>query len=344
MKVAELRGELVGYLLRRGVSPCDMDDLIQEVLYGACLSAERFDPEREDWRAWVFAVARNQLSNFRRRARQRHEDLCPPERLDLIDPQDDVPTSEVRLRAQSRRDVLNELLAELPADHRTILIARDILEMELAEIAEALSLNITTVSARYRAARHNLEAAARRYRARQRHRGRDEVPVLLAPFRDVELRGPVQGGAAAGSTAGTVTAKVLGGAVWVLVTGWVASPDVQPHEPDVGRGPSQPSIMASSGSSGGVATPGSDSAPAAPVDPPPSNHRPVPMLAPLAPRAPASTEPFIEERELVEQAATALRSGQRHQAHKLLEQHTREFPDGRFAGRRDALLRELGAR
>jgi hypothetical protein len=68
------------------------------------------------------------------------------------------------------------------------------------------------------------------------------------------------------------------------------------------------------------------------------------MLVPRAPRAPTSTEPFAGERELVEQAATALRSGQRHEAHKLLVQHAREFPDGRLAEQRDALLRELKAR
>ncbi|WP_437666585.1 RNA polymerase sigma factor [Sorangium sp. So ce1182] len=163
------------YLARLGVRAQDIDDVAQEVLAGAYRALPRFDPSRGSVRSWLMGIATHQASNHFRRAHRRRERLRPLD--DLAALPDGTPDSEQRAIAMDRRSVLDKLLEEMPMERRCVFIAHEIEEIDMAEIAEQLSIPLSTAWSRHRLAWVDIEAAMRRWQARQRGRG-----LALIPF------------------------------------------------------------------------------------------------------------------------------------------------------------------
>jgi RNA polymerase sigma-70 factor (ECF subfamily) len=69
------RGVIVGWCLRRGLSPELAEDLTQDVLLKLFLQLPRYkhDPRRGQFRGWLKAVVNNALTDFWRKQRQRPE-------------------------------------------------------------------------------------------------------------------------------------------------------------------------------------------------------------------------------------------------------------------------------
>ncbi|WP_438009846.1 sigma-70 family RNA polymerase sigma factor [Sorangium sp. So ce321] len=163
------------YLARLGVRAQDIEDVAQEVLAGAYRALPRFDPSRGSVRSWLMGIATHQASNHFRRAHRRRERLRPLD--DLAALPDGTPDSEQRAIAMDRRSVLDKLLEEMPMERRCVFIAHEIEEIDMAEIAEQLSIPLSTAWSRHRLAWVDIEAAMRRWQARQRGRG-----LALIPF------------------------------------------------------------------------------------------------------------------------------------------------------------------
>ncbi|MGK3981735.1 RNA polymerase sigma factor [Sorangium sp. So ce136] len=163
------------YLARLGVRAQDIEDVAQEVLAGAYRALPRFDPSRGSVRSWLMGIATHQASNHFRRAHRRRERLRPLD--DLAALPDGTPDSEQRAIARDRRGVLDRLLEEMPMERRCVFIAHEIEEIDMAEIAEQLSIPLSTAWSRHRLAWVDIEAAMRRWQARQRGRG-----LALIPF------------------------------------------------------------------------------------------------------------------------------------------------------------------
>ncbi|XXY47898.1 sigma-70 family RNA polymerase sigma factor [Sorangium sp. So ce269] len=163
------------YLARLGVRAQDIEDVAQEVLAGAYRALPRFDPSRGSVRSWLMGIATHQASNHFRRAHRRRERLRPFD--DLAALPDGTPDSEQRAIARDRRSVLDKLLEEMPMERRCVFIAHEIEEIDMAEIAEQLSIPLSTAWSRHRLAWVDIESAMRRWQARQRGRG-----LALIPF------------------------------------------------------------------------------------------------------------------------------------------------------------------
>ncbi|WP_437758748.1 RNA polymerase sigma factor [Sorangium sp. So ce1389] len=163
------------YLARLGVRAQDIEDVAQEVLAGAYRALPRFDPSRGSVRSWLMGIATHQASNHFRRAHRRRERLRPLD--DLAALPDGTPDSEQRVIARDRRSVLDKLLEEMPMERRCVFIAHEIEEIDMADIAEQLSIPLSTAWSRHRLAWVDIEAAMRRWQARQRGRG-----LALIPF------------------------------------------------------------------------------------------------------------------------------------------------------------------
>ncbi|AGP41191.1 RNA polymerase sigma factor [Sorangium cellulosum] len=174
------REMLATYLLRLGVERQDLDDLMQEVLQGAYLGLRRFNPELGTLRTWLISIATHHVSHYRDRAHRRREELWSPEGFEPL--VEESPSSESRAIDDDRHRALDALLAELRPQRRCVLVAHDILGMEMDEIAQALAIPVNTAWSRLRLARRDLEAADARRRARWRRRGWDETPVVLPAF------------------------------------------------------------------------------------------------------------------------------------------------------------------
>ncbi|WP_437535346.1 RNA polymerase sigma factor [Sorangium sp. So ce726] len=163
------------YLARLGVRAQDIEDVAQEVLAGAYRALPRFDPSRGTVRSWLMGIATHQASNHFRRAHRRHERLRPFD--DLAALPDVTPDSEQHAIARDRRCVLDKLLQEMPMERRCVFVAHELEEIEMAEIAQQLSIPLSTAWSRHRLAWVDIEAAMRRWQARQRGRG-----LALIPF------------------------------------------------------------------------------------------------------------------------------------------------------------------
>ena len=81
---------------------------------------------------------------------------------------DHAPTPEERLGISQRLRLLEHALAQLPADHREVLLLREIEDLSYAEIAVALGVAEGTVKSRIAPARAPLIETYRRNTGGQR--------------------------------------------------------------------------------------------------------------------------------------------------------------------------------
>jgi len=101
-------------------------------------------------------------SDRRRSAVQREQ---PSERLaDAVDPR---PSPEEQAETRRRREVLDEMLDQLPIELRTVLVLFELEQMTKTEVAGLLGVPVGTAVSRLRRAREEFKAAVQRRRARE---------------------------------------------------------------------------------------------------------------------------------------------------------------------------------
>jgi RNA polymerase sigma-70 factor (ECF subfamily) len=136
----------------------EADDVVQD----AMLRAYRgFDTLRgSDAKAWLLSIVRN--CHLTAAKRQQRRALVPlPEESDAADgpallATDVNPESETIIADQ--KQVLGRLLASLPEEQRTVLMLREIEEMDYAQIAAVTNVPIGTVMSRLARSRAALKA------------------------------------------------------------------------------------------------------------------------------------------------------------------------------------------
>lgn len=139
-------------------APGDADDVVQE----AVLRAFRgFDTLRgSDVKAWLMAIVRNCHSTALKQ-RQRRAFVPLPEENDARDGYAMTATSPDPESTSIRRDeqrILDRLIAALPEEHRTVLMLREIEEMDYRQIATVTNVPIGTVMSRLARSRAALKA------------------------------------------------------------------------------------------------------------------------------------------------------------------------------------------
>ena len=111
------------------------EDIAQEVLIAVCGALGRFRPAETRWMAFVYGIVRNKVIDaYRAAGRDRSE---PMEDLpDHID--DDRAGPEAAALRSADREVLHELLAELPELQREVLALRVAMGYSAEETARAI--------------------------------------------------------------------------------------------------------------------------------------------------------------------------------------------------------------
>jgi len=133
------------------------EDLVQQTLYEAWRSGRQ--PARDDeWRPWLFGVARNVLLRWRR-AEAKHSLLLPngPEDgrfLDIASTDDDL---EAMLTDSELVALLDDLLGRLPSETRTALILKYVAELPQAEVAKRLGIHEKALEGRLHRGRQALK-------------------------------------------------------------------------------------------------------------------------------------------------------------------------------------------
>ena len=139
-------------------APGDADDVVQDAILRAFRG---FDTLRgSDVKAWLLTIVRNCHSTALQQ-RQRRAFVPLPEENDAQDGYAMTATTPDPEDESIRRDeqrTLDRLIAALPEEHRTVLMLREIEEMDYAQIAAVTNVPIGTVMSRLARSRAALKA------------------------------------------------------------------------------------------------------------------------------------------------------------------------------------------
>jgi RNA polymerase sigma factor (sigma-70 family) len=151
--VARYQDRIYRFLLRLTRSPDDALELTQDTFMRAYQGLDRWRPDAL-FKTWLFRIARN--AAFDRLRRDKLVEFVEIEEdAELPDP---AAGPEAIVETAQRYRLLEAALARLPADHREILLLREIEEMSYDDIAVVLNLNVGTVKSRIARARAALLA------------------------------------------------------------------------------------------------------------------------------------------------------------------------------------------
>jgi RNA polymerase sigma-70 factor, ECF subfamily len=151
-------------LLRRlGVPDSEADDATQQVFLVATERRSAILPDKE--RSFLYGTALRVARALLREPRLRSLELTEDAGLE------DGPPIEELLDLRSARQILDQLLEQMPFDFRAVFVLFEIEELSLTEIAQALEIPRGTAASRLRRARADFEARLARVRARFSHRG-----------------------------------------------------------------------------------------------------------------------------------------------------------------------------
>lgn len=160
---AEL-GWMCATLRRLGVAPADLEDVAHDVFLAVYRKLDTYDPSRP-LRPWLFAFAARQARDDRRLARHRVDGS-----VDLTGTPSDAPLVDEVLARLEDGQLVQAALERLDVDKRIVLVAHDIEETPMKEIAELLDIPVFTAYSRLRAGRLELTEIVRRARAARERR------------------------------------------------------------------------------------------------------------------------------------------------------------------------------
>lgn len=128
---ARYADQLYSYLRVRTNSDDDAADLSQQVLVKAFDAFPRYQDRGIPFAAWLFRIARNAVTDARRRRRDAVSWDLSPEALSLTDGAD-LEANLIQREAHAR---VRALLRDLPPAHRELLLLRFVAGLHLREIA-----------------------------------------------------------------------------------------------------------------------------------------------------------------------------------------------------------------
>jgi RNA polymerase sigma-70 factor (ECF subfamily) len=152
-----------GALRRFGLDASEADEVAQEVFLRAWRGLPRFE-ERAQFSTWLYRIAFNEAQRrLSRRALPRVE--ADPNRADAVASLPEAPHlgPEARVLDHEFAQVLEQALAQLPAEWRAAVVLRDIEGLSTQEAAEVVDVRPAAFKSRV-------------------HRGRIALRALLEPY------------------------------------------------------------------------------------------------------------------------------------------------------------------
>ena len=151
--VSRYQNRLYRFLLRLVRDRSEAEDLFHQTWVHVAEKIRRFDPNR-NFDAWLFTVARNLAIDHLRRVRPASldqpisEDESQGTALDRLVAKEPAPLERVLENERASR--LGTALDELPIVYREVMTLRFEEEMKIEEIAQVLSIPLSTVKSRLR--------------------------------------------------------------------------------------------------------------------------------------------------------------------------------------------------
>lgn len=130
----------------------EAEDIVQQTVFKAFTKLQQFRSEAS-FRTWLIQIAVNEVRQWQRKCRTSRTisiDQTAPERVKFADPS--ASPFQVCERQETIRS-LQMALAKLPEAYGLMIRLRDLRQLNIAETAGLLHLNISTVKTRHRRAR-----------------------------------------------------------------------------------------------------------------------------------------------------------------------------------------------
>jgi RNA polymerase sigma-70 factor (ECF subfamily) len=155
--VNKYQDELYTMALRVLGRPADAADAVQETFLRAYMHLPTL--RGVSVRGWLYRVAVNCGHDVQRRSVRRPTVPLEDREGKLLDLPDPGLGPEAGAEERERTAAVREALLELPLDHRTVIVLRDVNELSYEEIGEALHIPVGTVKSRLSRARALLSVA-----------------------------------------------------------------------------------------------------------------------------------------------------------------------------------------
>ena len=139
----EYRARVLGYISSRVSSREDAEDICQDVFLKAFRAADRYEAEKSAPGTWLYAITRNTVIDYYRRARPTEE--LPEELTDDALPEDGLMQEELL-------EELADALERLPDELTDIIVLRYYDGLPLTEIAGMLGLSYGATKLRHQKA------------------------------------------------------------------------------------------------------------------------------------------------------------------------------------------------
>jgi RNA polymerase sigma-70 factor (ECF subfamily) len=149
--VARYQDRIYRFLVRLTRSQDDALDLTQETFLRAFQGLPLWRPDAR-FTTWLFRIARNLAFDLLRR----HKTVEFVALEDDADAPDPTPGPDAALEMAQRLRLLDAALLRLPAEHREIVLLREIEDLSYDDIAAVLDINLGTVKSRLARARRTL--------------------------------------------------------------------------------------------------------------------------------------------------------------------------------------------
>jgi RNA polymerase sigma factor (sigma-70 family) len=133
------------------------DDIAAETFLTAFRKRRRFDPAQGMVRSWLYGIATNHMSHYRRREVREYRAMARIVVLTLDEGHADRVAD--RVSADAARSRLASALAELPQRDREVLLLVALAGLSHAEVAAALGIPYGTVGSRLNRVRRKLRGA-----------------------------------------------------------------------------------------------------------------------------------------------------------------------------------------
>jgi len=146
----------------------DTEDALVETFFKAYRNLASFQGKSE-FSTWLYRIAKNTALNALRKLRRRPQGVVPLEGEEAFNEGhlfiDESLSSDTRRQLENKelQNKLNECLALLSEDHRTVVTLFDIQELSHAEIAKIMGCSEGTVRSRLFYAHKQLQSQLQRY-------------------------------------------------------------------------------------------------------------------------------------------------------------------------------------
>jgi RNA polymerase sigma-70 factor, ECF subfamily len=142
------------YMMRQGTDANTAEELAQETLLTVWRKAALYSGEKGSATTWIFTIARNLRID-----RLRREVAWQPLPEDNEEKASDDPAPDEELSERERRERVQQVLGDLPADQSEVVVLSYIEGLSHSEIAERLGLPLGTVKSRMRLAYQKIRDA-----------------------------------------------------------------------------------------------------------------------------------------------------------------------------------------